>query len=936
MRARPGVLVATVAACLVTTVLGVPAASADGLGDRTVAEQPATGTPQVLDGRVYAVVQVGGTIVLGGTFSRVRDAGTGPVLRRRGLLAFDATTGRIDRSFDARVVGEVRALEAAADGRSVYVGGTFTRVAGKPRARLARVRVADGSVVGSFRPGRVAGKVRDLALRDGRLWVGGAFTHIGGRRQVALATLAPATGRATSYMSLRVRGNHRRGVTQVLKLDLTPDGSRLVAVGNFARLGDRRSHQLLVLRLGGSRARPAGFRTRFFEAPCSRAYDSYLRDVDVSPDGRFFVVTTTGAYGGPDGPCDSASRFETRAQGSRVQPSWVDRTGGDTSYAVEVTATAVYVGGHQRWWNNPFAGNRPGPGAVRREGIAALDPLNGLPLSWNPGRTRGVGVFDFLATDQGLWVVSDTTWIGGLRRARVALLPAAEPAVPSSRTTTVPTEVYVAAPAGLDRLVRRSLTATAAGAPSDVATDPAGAQDWRAVRGAFMVDGWLHVAHRDGTFTRRTFDGTTLGPERAVAAQDRLRPLTSWRADVRAATSMAYQDGRLYFTRAGAAALYYRYFSPESGVVGAQRRVASRGVPGFRPGRLRGLVLTRDHAYVVGADGVLRRTGWRSGPISSAPVGGTARRVSGSGDGWLGRAVFAFQGPDGAPLPAAPTAPTGPTEPTEPTGAADTGTGATRAPVAAASTIDRAGSSDPDLLLGFDEATGAMGSVIGSVENAGSLPVEVSVATGNGGRVRRDVGTLATGARFPAVDARTGPAAAVVVRPAMEAADDGLSPGGGRFTFGADFAIDAESEGTSTDNGDNVVQRGLYQDDAQYKLQVDHRRVSCRVAGDRGHVVVVATTRVRPGTWYRATCSRRLRVVTLTLARVRADELTWARSRSRPRRWTGTGRIGRVVFDRSVPLAVGAKVLPEGAVAVSDSDQLNGVVDNVHLDRPGR
>ena len=135
-----------------------------------------------------------------------------------------------------------------------------------------------------------------------------------------------------------------------------------------------------------------------------------MRDVDFAPNGNFFVVVTTGAYRA-DRLCDTVTRWETNRTGAQVE-TWSDYTGGDTSWAVEVTGPVVYVGGHMRWFNNPYRGDAAGPGAVPRQGMAALDSRNGLPFSWNPGRKRGVGLYDFDVTNSQVWAGSDTNTVG--------------------------------------------------------------------------------------------------------------------------------------------------------------------------------------------------------------------------------------------------------------------------------------------------------------------------------------------------------------------------------------------------------------------------------------------------------------------------------------------------------------------------------------------
>lgn len=621
-----------------------PAAAQTG---RIVDDDPAGFTPHVMDGAVYSMTRIGDLIVVGGSFTRVRNAGSSTDIPRRNLFAFNAATGQVSTSFAPDPTGTVYALEPSADQQSVYIGGSFSSATSAGSAvsvsNLFRADIVTGNRIPQFQTGRLNGSVRDLALSGNRLWISGKFTHVQGTARRALATVNASTGALDPYYDRVIAGVHRAGsVTNVLQIAISPDDARLVAIGNFDTVDGVRRHQLAVLDLGPGAATLADYRTTLYESACSSSFETYLTDVDWSPDGTFFIVSTTGAYGGYSASmagtsgCDVVARFERGASGSAVTPTWTAYTGGDTTWSVEVTDDVVYAGGHQRWQNNPGRGDAADEGAVSRPGIAALSTHNGLPYSWNPTRTLGVGVRDMVATDQGLFVGSDTDVFAGETHRKVAFLPLSTGnQLPARRDGTLPGEVYRVATAQ-SQLLRRSFDGSQVTASSDA---PNGT-GWGTVVGAFMVNGDLYTAYGNRTLTRRSFDGTTYGAPVTINTADQIVYQDDWHnGDVPLVTTLFYDRGWMYFTKLGSNRLFRRSFETESGVVG-QQRFSVDSVPGVAYGTMRGAFVADGQLYFASSDGSLNRATWGT----HGALAGTSATIAPSGSGWSSRAMFLFQG----------------------------------------------------------------------------------------------------------------------------------------------------------------------------------------------------------------------------------------------------------------------------------------------------
>jgi hypothetical protein len=413
MRRLISVVAATVAAAAVT----ITPVLADEAQTKVVSANPVNSTPNALDGAVYAVAAVGNKIIVGGSFTQIRNAGSSATINQKYLFAYDKTTGKIDTAFRPTLNSLVYALSPGPSG-TVFAGGMFSTVNGAANRGLVRLTAA-GKRTGTFKIS--SGYVRDLITRGTQLYVGGQFTNVNGVARSRLARLDTATGKVDSKINFAFGDPINGGALKIYDMALSPDGTKLVATGSFMQVDGKSRMQVAMFNTSGSLS---SWATSRYGAVCNNvSFDSYIRDVDFDPTGKYFVIVTTGGPFGTTTLCDSAARWDATKTGAGQQPKWVNWTGGDTLLSVSVTGVAVYVGGHQRWLDNPYGHDTPGPGAVSRPGIGAIDPTTGKALSWNPTRTRGHGVETLDAYAGGLFVGSDTEELGHEYHARLGLFP---------------------------------------------------------------------------------------------------------------------------------------------------------------------------------------------------------------------------------------------------------------------------------------------------------------------------------------------------------------------------------------------------------------------------------------------------------------------------------------------------------------------------------
>jgi hypothetical protein len=322
--------VAAVLAALVGILLAAqPAWAVNTQQDKVVSAVPSAATPNAVDGTVFGIAQVGTTIVMGGSFTSVTSPNRATTYSLPYVIAFDQATGAVNTAFAPNLDGQVNAVLPGPTAGTVYVGGSFNNINGVKAKGLVLLNVSNGSRVAGFATLTMNGIVNTVARSGNRLFLGGTFTTIGVQNRGGIASFNATTGALDTFMTSTVTVNHNwtatnggaKGGVGVSKIDVTPDGSRLVAIGNFKLVDGLSRDQVAMWNTAGNTAVVrADWQTHGYEAACYYwAYDSYIRDVDFSPDGSYFVIGATG--GGIGTLCDTAARFNTADSGTDIKPA---------------------------------------------------------------------------------------------------------------------------------------------------------------------------------------------------------------------------------------------------------------------------------------------------------------------------------------------------------------------------------------------------------------------------------------------------------------------------------------------------------------------------------------------------------------------------------------------------------------------------------------
>ncbi len=408
---RSGLSLIVVAALVATTLAAMPTvASADTAppvaGTPLTVSADALPTPQI-NGVVWTQVVVGDRVYVGGDFSTARPFGSDPgvsEVARANILAYDINTGELIDSFAPVLDGQVLDLDVSPDGSTVYAGGSFQKVDGQWRVRLAAFDAATGALDSGFRP--VAGAtVRALAVTDTAVYFGGDFAGASDRPGASLvdrAHLAAADRVTGGILPWDPQANN-----YIRAIDTTDDQSRVVIGGHFTTIMGEDWYGMAALDPVSADPYPWGALATIRNGGDDAAINS------VTSDDQGILIT--GYSYGAGGNFEGVARLD----GTTGAVEWISDCRGDHHSAFAQAGVAYTVSHAHRCANVPGGFEERWP-RISPGGAAFTDQATGVLLPEIHGWVDRTGqpaptqlhhwpnwyFGTYTASDQGAWHVA--------------------------------------------------------------------------------------------------------------------------------------------------------------------------------------------------------------------------------------------------------------------------------------------------------------------------------------------------------------------------------------------------------------------------------------------------------------------------------------------------------------------------------------------------
>jgi hypothetical protein len=323
-----------------------------------------------INGVAWSQAIAGSTVYVGGNFTSARPAGapsgTNEVARNN-MLAYNIDTGVLNSTFAPVVDNQIKAVAVSPDGKRLYIGGSFQKVNGVARYRIAAFDTATGDLVTSFAAGADY-TVSAIVATNSTVYVGGAFSSSGSAARSRLAAFSATTGALLNWAPTA------DGTVQAMVM--APDNSRIIVGGAFANVNGTFNPGSASINVTTGASMPWAANTVITNSGANSAI------LALSTDGA--SIYGGGYKFGSGGNLEGM--FKADPTTGTIQ--WIEDCHGDT-YGVFATSAAVYNVGHTHFCGNNMGRPQPATSNFNRA-TAFTTNTTGTLLHDNLGYTNYV------------------------------------------------------------------------------------------------------------------------------------------------------------------------------------------------------------------------------------------------------------------------------------------------------------------------------------------------------------------------------------------------------------------------------------------------------------------------------------------------------------------------------------------------------------------